>query len=154
MAEETNNWIEILSGSAWALGLDVPAELIGHTADEVFASIDPELAKRFAPADILVAGSFGAGTTDARQVRALLDLGIGAIVANEIDPTFATHARACGFRAARIGEALAIRTGDQLRVDFEGARIANQSTGDRYPIRNADDNTLKELRTSLSRANA
>ena len=56
MADEAKNWIPILSGSAWALGLDVPAELIGHAANEVLASIDPELAKRFGDDDILVAG--------------------------------------------------------------------------------------------------
>ena len=154
MAEETSNWIPILSGSAWALGLDVPAELIGNTAQEVLASIDPDLTSRFAADDILVAGNFGAGTADGQPVQALLDLGIGAIIANEIDPTFARHALELGLRAARIGEALGIRTGDQLRVDFEGARIANHSTGDRYPVRNADDDTLERLRSSVGKIDA
>ena len=99
MTEQNNNWIPILSGSAWALGLDVPAELIGKTADEAFVTVDPKLTQSFSPDDVLIAGSFGAGTVDERTVRTLMDLGIGAVVANDLDEAFAGHALQCGFRA-------------------------------------------------------
>ena len=154
MVEDPKSWIPILSGDAWALGLDVPIELIGNSASEVLHAVDPELAKRFARNDILVAGTFGTGTSDERPVQALIDLGIGAIVANQFDPNFEAHALNIGLRVARITEALGVRTGDQLRVDFEGSRIANHSTGDRYPIRNADESAVRNLRRSIGQADA
>lgn len=154
MSEEPKNWIPILSGAAWTLGLDVPIELIGNSAAEVLRTVDPGLAERFAPNDILVAGSFGTGISDERPVQALIELGIGAIVANHFDPTFEAHALACGLRVALITEALGVRTGDQLRVDFEGTRIANHSTGDRYPIRNADESAVANLRRSIAQTDA
>lgn len=154
MAKEAGSWIPILSGHAWTLGLDVPIELIGNSANEVLRAVDPELAARFAPGDILVAGSFGAGTQDDRPLRALRDLQIGAVIANHFDPAFEAHALVCGLRVARITEALGIRTGDQLRVDIEGARIANHSNGDRYPIRNTDEPAVAQLRRSIGQTDA
>ena len=152
-AAETD-WIPILNGQAWMLGLDVPIALIGDHPDTVLQEVTPGLADSFPKGDILVAGSFGAGIRDEKPVRALLELGVGAIVADRFDPEFVQQALALGLRTAQISESLGIQTGDRLRVDFEGARIANQSTGDRYPIRNTDQVLLARLRQSISRIDA
>jgi len=47
-----------------------------------------------------------------------------------------------------VNESLAIHTGERLRVDLEGSRVVNMSSGDRYPIRNVDDALLARFRPS------
>ncbi|MFP6664148.1 MAG: hypothetical protein VCC00_08120 [Deltaproteobacteria bacterium] len=147
-------WIPIISGRAWALGLDVPAELIGTEAALVLADVDPGLAGRIRAGDMLVAGRFGDGIADDRPIRALLGLGIGAVLTDAIDERFAAFAAELGLRVVVLSEALGIRTGDELRVDFEGTRVVNHSTGNRYPIRNLDNDLLKQYRRSIEAANA
>ncbi len=45
-----------------------------------------------------------------------------------------------------VEETGAIRGGDRLRVDIEAHIVANLSSGDRYVIRNIDDEALAMLR--------
>lgn len=154
MADIQPEWIPIVSGRAWALGLDAPAALIGSESSRVLAEVDESLAARIRAGDMLVAGRFGDGTTDSAPVRALLELGIGAVLADAIDENFAAFAATFGLRVVVLSEALGIRTGDQLRVDFEGARVVNHSTGNRYPIRNLDGDLLQKYHRSIEAANA
>lgn len=145
----------ILTGRAWALGLGVTASLILPPArdpatppgDLLLTPIDPDFPSRVTPGDILVGGGgFAAGTSDDDGVRAMLDRGIAAVVAYSIDPAFARAALERGLPAVEVYEALAIHTGATLRVDLEGTRVVNMSSGDRYPIRNVDDAYLARFR--------
>lgn len=147
-------WIPIITGRAWALGLDVPADLIGTDPASVLAAVDTGLAAQLEPGDVLVAGSFGAGTSDEGPVRALLELGLGAVLAGHFDDRFRESATAAGLRVALLTEALGIQTGDRLRVDLEGGRIVNQSTGDRYPIRDLDAARLARFRETIRETDA
>jgi 3-isopropylmalate dehydratase small subunit len=145
----------ILTGRAWAFGLDVTADVIlapAHRADPaperfVMAAVDPSLPARLERGDIFVGGgAFAAGTDDDSGVRALLGAGIAAVVAYSFDPDFARHAFARGLPAVEVYESLAIHTGARLRVDIEGSRVVNLSSGDRYVIRNVDDAYLERFR--------
>jgi 3-isopropylmalate/(R)-2-methylmalate dehydratase small subunit len=145
----------ILNGRAWALGLDVTAALILPPARDpatpvaslLLTPIDPSFPTRVAPGDILVGGGdFASGTTDDQGVRAMLALGVAAVVAFSLDPSFARFAFARGLPAVEVNEALGIHTGETLRVDLEGSRVVNMSSGDRYPIRNVDDALLARFR--------
>lgn len=145
----------ILTGRAWALGLNVTASLILPPAhdpatplgDLLLTPIDPDFPARVAPGDILVGGGdFAAGTSDDAGVRAMLARGIAAVVASSLDPGFARAALERGLPAVEVHEALAIHTGATLRVDLEGTRVVNMSSGDRFPIRNVDDAYLARFR--------
>ena len=72
-----------------------------------------------------------------------------AVVASSFDPIFSQHARAAALPLVEIYEALALHTGESLRVDLEGARIVNMSSGNRYPIRNLDEEVLEVYRRRL-----
>jgi 3-isopropylmalate/(R)-2-methylmalate dehydratase small subunit len=146
----------IVTGKAWAFGIDVPADQILPPGEEaardparyVMTPIDPDFPARLAPGDIVVGGTFAAGTRDDLPVRALRAAGVAAVVASRLDPTFARLAVHAGLPAVEIHEALAIHSGAVLRVDLEGTRVVNLSSGDRYPIRNLDDATLARYRQS------
>ncbi len=158
MSNDTR-WLRcpILNGRVWAFGLEVPASCIVPAEAAaakapgklLMTPVDPEFPTRVKPGDILAAGSFGDGTTDEQPVRAALDAGIAAVVASTIDATFARHAVAAGLPVVEIYEALGIHTGEVLRVDLEGARVVNMSSGNRYPIRNLDDEMLEAYRRKL-----
>ena len=145
----------ILTGRAWALGLDVTADLIlppvrdpaTPPGDLLLTPIDPDFPTRVAEGDIIVGGgNFAAGTRDDAGVRAMLARGVAAVVAYSFDPGFARAALERGLPALEVYEALAIHTGATLRVDLEGTRVVNMSSGDRYPIRNVDDAYLARFR--------
>lgn len=145
----------ILTGRAWALGLDVTADLILPPArdparppgDLLLTPIDPTFPARVQSGDILVGGGdFAAGTRDDGGVRAMLANGIAAVIAFSIDPAFARFALERGLPAVAVNEALVIHTGEQLRIDLEGSRVVNMSSGDRYPIRNVDEAFLARFR--------
>jgi len=147
----------ILTGRVWAFGLEVPAHCIvpagAASAAEpgrlLMTPVDPEFPDRIGTGDILVAGSFGGGTVDEGPVQAIREAGIAAIVASTIDPSFARLSIAAGLPVVEIYEAMGIHTGETLRVDLEGARVVNLSSGNRYPIRNLDDEILEAYRHAL-----
>lgn len=144
----------ILSGRAWALGLDLPAERIvparrrdvPHPERFLLTPVDPTFPQRVRAGDLIAAGVLGAGTVDDSPIRALRDGGVAALLACSFDARFAELAFDLGLLAVVVDEALSIHTGESLRVDLEGARVANLSSGDHYPIRNASDALLERFR--------
>lgn len=143
----------ILVGSAWAVGLDVPASVILPPAAAsglragILSTVDPGFAARVRAGDFLVGGAdFGRGGEAAAAVAALLEAGVAAIVAHSFDPRFQDAADGAGLPAVQVNEALVIHTGARLRVDLEGGRVVNLSSGDRFPIRNLDEARLERLR--------
>jgi len=155
MASETwRERIPIFTGRAWAFGPDVAAALIvpagraleGAPETHLFTAVDPAFPTRVQRGDFVVGGEFGAGTVDDAPVRALGGAGIAAAIACSFDATFADLALAFGLPALEVNEALVIHTGARLRVDLEGSRVVNLSSGDRYPIRNLTEAMLERLR--------
>jgi len=157
-SEARGPWPErcpIITGRAWAFGLDVTADLIiprarlgsADAARSLMTAVDPSFASRFEPGDILVGGgNFAAGTRDVRLVRAIRDAGVAVLIAYSFDPEFARLALEEGLVAVEVNESLAIHTGARLRVDLEGLRVVNLSSGDRYPIRNVTEAYLERFR--------
>jgi len=147
--------VPILTGRAWAFGPGVTARLIlpderkadADLRSHLMTPVDPSFPSRVAAGDFVVGGGdFAAGTSDDGPARALLAAGIAAVVASSFDPAFARSALALGLPAVEVNEALAIHTGARLRLDLEGARVVNLSSGDRYPIRNASDDFVERFR--------
>lgn len=155
-----NDRCPIVTGRVWAFGLEVPADCIlpPPSSDEepdslgalLMTPIDPDFPSQIEPGDILVAGAFGTGTTDARPARALRAAGIAAIVSSSLDSVFVEQALAVGLPVVEIYEALALHSGETLRVDLEGGRVVNMSSGNRYPIRNLSDAMLETYREHLA----
>jgi 3-isopropylmalate/(R)-2-methylmalate dehydratase small subunit len=97
--------------------------------------------------DFVVAGlEFGHGNAVAATARALKLAGVGAVIARSFGTSFFQHAIHCGLPALQVEETAAVKTGDRLRVDIEGHKVVNLSSGDRYVIRNVYDESLDILR--------
>lgn len=142
-----------LVGRAWKVGDHITADAILAPGDAgrrlaVGGSVLRDI-RGFAPApgDFLVAGhAFGSGGATRATARALRLLGLGAVIARSFGEEFAHHALHVGLPALVVEETEALRTGDRLRVDIEGHKVVNLSSGDRHVIRNIYGDALDVLR--------
>lgn len=150
MAEEEP--LPVVTGRAWVFTDRLRAAEIGDASGRLFAALDPALAERIESGDVVVGGAeFGEGEGAAVAVAVLRRAAISAVVARSFAPAFAAAARAAGLPAIVVDEMRSVRTGDRLRLDVEGRRIANLSSGDRFPIRGLDDETLEGWRAKRAR---
>jgi 3-isopropylmalate/(R)-2-methylmalate dehydratase small subunit len=143
-----------LVGRAWKLGDGVRAEHIlppAHADKDlaagsfVLCGVGPELALQ--PGDFIVAGhDFGAGAATNATARALRLSGAGAVIARSFGEQFVRCALHIGLPPLQVEETEAIRHGDRLRVDIEGHKVVNLSSGDRHVIRNIYGDALDVLR--------
>ena len=126
----------------------LPADRIGRDfADpsRVFPRLQP--APTLAVGDFIVAGlEFGTGAATRATARALRMLGAGAVIARSFGEEFVRCALHVGLPPLQVEEAAAIKNGDRLRVDIEGHKVVNLSSGDRYVIRNVYGESLDVLR--------
>lgn len=132
-----------LVGHAWVLGDGISATEMVRAVQAARGSATP-----FARGDFVVAG-LGVGGDDGSRVHVatLRTVGVAAVVARSFGAHFYQESIARGLPALIIEEAEAIQPGDRLRIDIEQHKIANQSSGDRYIIRNLyDDEELDILR--------
>jgi len=143
-----------LFGHAWKLGDGVRAEhiLSPQDADKDLAAgaftlrgLVPPSALQ--PGDFVVAGLvFGEGAATRATARALRLIGAAAVIARSFGDAFARCALNVGLPPLQVEETEAIKTGDRLRVDIEGHKVVNLSSGDRYVIRNIYGEALDVLR--------
>jgi 3-isopropylmalate/(R)-2-methylmalate dehydratase small subunit len=143
-----------LVGRAWRLGDGIRAEhiLAPQHADRdltggaaVLPGVAPALTLQ--PGDFLVAGlDFGIGAATRATARALRRIGAGAVIARSFGEEFVRCALHVGLPPLQVEETEAIKTGDRLRVDIEGHKVVNLSSGDRYVIRNVYGEALDILR--------
>jgi 3-isopropylmalate/(R)-2-methylmalate dehydratase small subunit len=132
----------------------VPLELrdLGEQARRLFGPLDPGFSGEVRRGDAIVAGSeFACGVGGEVVARVLRRAGIAAVIARSFAPSFAAEALAVGLPAIVVDETLMVRTGDVLRIDIEGRRIVNLSSGDRYPIRELSEETVLALRAGGAR---
>jgi len=145
------------TGRAWVFGDHVSRQQV--LADEyldqtpaaagahAMTALDPHFASRVAPGDCIVAGlEFAADATQRTVPAALKSLGLAAVIARSFGHFFARNAIHVGLPVLVVEETAAIKTGDRLRVDVEAHIVANLSSGDRYVVRNVDDQALIILR--------
>src|SRR5215468_5050239 len=143
-----------LVGRAWKLGDGVDAghilapALAGHELSRAAPVLSGALpATALQPGDFIVAGlDFGCGDATRATVRALRSIGAGAVIARSFGAQFERCALDVGLPALTVEETAAIKTGDRLRVDIEGHKVVNLSSGDRYVIRKICGGALEVLR--------
>lgn len=145
------------TGTAWVVGDDVRSEEIlasellqGEPArlrPRLFAARGAQFLQHLQPGDFLVAGhNFASDATHRTIALALKQAGIAAVIARSFGRFFYRHALHAGLPALIVEETAAIKNGDRLRVDIEAHTVANRNSGDRYVIRNSDDETIAILR--------
>ena len=154
--------IPVFTGRAWSFsdGLRASDVLPNEAADEpaavaarrLFAALDPTLAARLVPGDVLVAGQeLGGGPGGAAAARALRAAGIVAAIAASYADGFAEALLESGVPALEVDAPAVFHTGQRLRINLEGGTIANLSSGDRQPVRNLTEPLLARLRDLLAR---
>ncbi len=146
-----------LNGRAWVFGDQVsrrqilPDEYLAEPAvpdaTRIMAALDADFSRRMASGDFLVAGlEFAADASERAVPLALKAAGVAAVIARSFGHFFARNAINIGLPAIVVEETGAIKNGDRLRVDVEAHIVANLSSGDRYVIRNIDEDALAILR--------
>jgi len=152
--------LPVVTGRAWVFTDFLRAEEIvpagmrdlAESARSLFRPLDDAMPERIGRGDIVVGGSeFACGDGGVQAARALRRAGISAVVARSFAVEFAAEALVVGLPAIRIDETQMIRSGDQLRLDIEGRRLVNLSSGDRYPIRELSEEEVTALRAGGSR---
>ena len=129
-------------GTAWKLGDHVDTDVIIParylvTADakilapHCFEDLDPTLAAKIRPGDILVAGeNFGQGSSREHAPIAIKGLGISCIVARSYARIFYRNAFNIGLPLLECEDLHAVtESGDHLTVDNETGRISNDAHG-------------------------
>jgi 3-isopropylmalate/(R)-2-methylmalate dehydratase small subunit len=157
-------WVAIprFTGRAWVFLHDLAAETIlparaaGMAPAEaralLFGDLDAGIARAIGPGDVLVAGeNLGHGPGAGAAVAALHAAGVSVALARSFAADFADAALSLGLPALVLDAPESIRTGQTVRVDIDGGRVVNLSSGDRFPIRNLTDALLERLRERLGR---
>jgi 3-isopropylmalate/(R)-2-methylmalate dehydratase small subunit len=151
------DWLPALDGRAWTFGDRVARRVIvadewlgapaGKAARHVFEGLTPGFVGRMRPGDFVVAGEdFAFDATERGLPAALKAARIGAVIARSFGEPFARNALHLGLPALVVEETAAIKQGDRLRVDIEAHVVANKSSGDRYVVRNLNDEQIAILR--------
>ena len=145
------------TGHAWAFGDRVSSDQIlpaehrtlrpEAAAAFVLTRLRPEFSVQVTGGDFVVAGlDFGVDAAHRIVAAAVKALGVGAVIARSFGHFFLRNAINVGLPALVVEETAAIKTGDRLRVDVEAHVVANLSSGDRYVVRNLDDEAIAILR--------
>jgi 3-isopropylmalate/(R)-2-methylmalate dehydratase small subunit len=153
--------LPVVTGRAWTFADALQASDILPLAAAVlppeaatarlFATLDPTLAARFEPGDVLVAGQhLGGGPGGLAAARALRAAGIVAVVAASYAAGFSDALLEAGVPALEVDAPTVFHTGHRLRINLEAGTIANLSSGDRQPVRNLTEPVLARLRDLLA----
>ena len=145
------------TGRAWVFGDHITGnQLLGdaHLAEPVevaarhaLAGLDPTFVTHMQPGDVIVAGlELGTDATHRLIPMVLKHLGVAAVIARSFGHFFARNAIHVGLPVLAVEETAAVKSGDRLRIDVEGHIVANLSSGDRYVVRNLDDEAIAILR--------
>jgi 3-isopropylmalate/(R)-2-methylmalate dehydratase small subunit len=129
-----------MSGRAWVFGDNVDTDAIApgawmKSSIEALAAHcleihDPEFAASVRPGDVLVAGrNFGTGSSREQAPQALKHLGIAAVIAESFAGLFYRNAINLGLPVLVCAQAKRIAAGARVRVDAEGGRVHDESSG-------------------------
>jgi 3-isopropylmalate/(R)-2-methylmalate dehydratase small subunit len=134
----------VLRGRAIRLGDDVNTDLIiagrykfralpiEELAKHVFEDLDPSLAGKIRPGDVVVAGrNFGCGSSREHAPRVLKAAGISAVVAKSFARIFFRNAINVGLPVVEAEARLIDSTedGDEIEVDLRRGMVRNLSKG-------------------------
>jgi 3-isopropylmalate dehydratase small subunit len=132
----------ISRGTAWRLGDHIDTDLIiparylvtadpAALAPHCFEDLDPTLAARIRPGDILVAGeNFGQGSSREHAPIALKGLGIACVIARSYARIFYRNAFNIGLPLLECQDLdMVTQSGDRLTVDHASGQITNETRG-------------------------
>ena len=122
----------------WRLGDNVdtdaiaPGKYMKSGIEEIAAhcleSLLPAFSREVKPGDFVVAGrNFGTGSSREQAPAALRQLGVAAVIAESFAGLFYRNALNLGLPALVCREAMLIRDGEELRIDYYEARIVTKS---------------------------
>ncbi|MPZ80063.1 MAG: 3-isopropylmalate dehydratase [Actinophytocola sp.] len=147
-----------VEGGCWLFGDDIDTDLIlpVHAAispragqrDTVFEANRPGWVPLVQPGDLIVAGrGFGLGS-GRPAARALIDVGIAAVIASTVDGLFLRNAVAYGLPVLEVPDATAAFVeGDRALVDLDAWSVRNLRTGARHQAKRIPD-SLRETMIS------
>jgi 3-isopropylmalate/(R)-2-methylmalate dehydratase small subunit len=126
---------------AWVLGDNVDTDVLAPGAYMKFGieeiarhcleSVNPAFSKEIKPGDFVVGGrNFGTGSSREQAPAALKHLGVAALVAESFAGLFYRNAINLGLPAVTCAQARRIKQDDLLKVDVEGGKIENLTTGE------------------------
>nr|WP_148202198.1 3-isopropylmalate dehydratase small subunit [Ignicoccus hospitalis] len=106
-------------------------------AKHVFEDLDPELAKRIKPGDVVVAGkNFGMGSSREQAPIAIKYSGVSAVIAKSFARIFFRNAINIGLPVIEAPEVVdETEEGDELEVDLEKGVIRNLTKGKEYSFK-------------------
>ena len=106
-------------------------------AKHVFEDLDPNLAKKIKPGDVVVAGkNFGMGSSREQAPIAIKYAGVSAVIAKSFARIFFRNSINIGLPVIESPEAVErIEEGDELEVDLERGVIKNLTKGEEYAFK-------------------
>ncbi|MGB4042532.1 MAG: 3-isopropylmalate dehydratase small subunit, partial [Thermacetogeniaceae bacterium] len=114
-------------------------------AKHVMEDLDPDFARRVQSGDFVVAGrNFGCGSSREQAPLALLNAGVGAVLAQSFARIFYRNAINTGLPVVICDTSL-IESGDELLVDLEKGLLQNLTKGIEVPIKPLPSVMLKIL---------
>ncbi len=151
-----------LEGRALCFGLELSAahmivpSAAWQCADDarraLFATLDPGLAARLGPDDVIVAEEMtGTDDTAGPALAALAAAGVRALVARRFDQAIKSAAETHGIVTIALGAPSFLRTDDRLRLDLDAGKVVNLSSGDRAAVHDFGDTERARLRAALAR---
>lgn len=136
---------DVLEGRVWVLGDHIDTDVIipakhlftfapERLAPHCFEGVDPELASKIQPGDIVVAGkNFGCGSSREHAPIAIKAVGVSCVIARSYGQIFYRNAFNRGLPLLECDwPESAIRTEDQLRVELGSGTIENLTTRRTY----------------------
>ncbi|HHW13729.1 MAG TPA: 3-isopropylmalate dehydratase small subunit [Firmicutes bacterium] len=136
-----------MKGKAFRFGDDVNTDYIisgkykfktldmKELASHVMEDLDPDFAKKVQPGDFIVAGrNFGCGSSREQAPLAILNAGVGAVLAKSFARIFYRNAINTGLPVVEC-DTERIQTGDELLVDLAGGRVENLTRGEVLPVK-------------------
>jgi 3-isopropylmalate/(R)-2-methylmalate dehydratase small subunit len=122
----------------WRLGDNVDTDVIApgrymkfgieEIAQHCLESPLPNFSREVKPGDVVVAGrNFGTGSSREQAPAALRHLGVAALIAESFAGLFYRNALNLGLPALVCREAMRIRDGEELKIDYDKASIVTKS---------------------------
>ncbi len=146
-----------LQGKAHCFGADVNTDYIisgkykfktldmKELARHVMEDLDPDFASKVQPGDFVVAGrNFGCGSSREQAPLALLNAGVGAVLAPSFARIFYRNAINTGLPVVECDTA-GIAAGDELLIDLENGVLKNLTRQADVPIKPLPAFMLKVL---------
>jgi 3-isopropylmalate/(R)-2-methylmalate dehydratase small subunit len=126
---------------AWVLGDNVDTDVLApgaymkfgieEIAKHCLESALPGFVSTVQKGDVVVAGrNFGTGSSREQAPAALKHLGVAALVAESFAGLFYRNAINLGLPAVTCAQAKRIKQNDLLKVDLEGGKIENLTSGE------------------------